>query len=192
MSKKRKKKNQVTGVKDIRLNRGLSRWYTLQTFIMLGISGFTTIVMDQLSKYLRDTPEFDILRLLGFVAVLLVILGVFMLLQYSATKRHLEKIYNSVEMLAHGRYGHKLKVGKYTVFRSLALDINRLSKELEKVHMLRTDFVNSYSHEFKTPIASISGFAQILLERGNDMTDEERKKYLKIIEILHFTTCKAY
>lgn len=181
MSKKRKKKNQVTGVKDIRLNRGLSRWYTLQTFIMLGISGFTTIVMDQLSKYLRDTPEFDILRLLGFVAVLLVILGVFMLLQYSATKRHLEKIYNSVEMLAHGRYGHKLKVGKYTVFRNLALDINRLSKELEKVHMLRTDFVNSYSHEFKTPIASISGFAQILLERGNDMTDEERKEYLKII-----------
>ncbi len=181
MSKKKKRKNQVSAAKDIQLNRGLSRWYTLQTFIMLGISGFTTIVMDQLSKYLRDTPEFDTLRLLGFVGVLIVILGVFMLLQYSATKRHLEKIYNSVEMLAHGHYGHKLKVGKYTVFRNLALDINRLSEELQKVHMLRTDFVNGYSHEFKTPIASISGFAQILLKNGNELTDEERKKYLKII-----------
>jgi len=179
--RKRRKKNQLLTAKDIQLNRGLSRWYTLQTFIMLGISGFTTIVMDMLSKYLRDTKEFDPLRLLGYLGVLIVILGVFMLFQYSATKRHLEKIYNSIEMLAHGHYGHKLKVGKYTVFRSLALDINRLSEELEKVHMLRTDFVNSYSHEFKTPIASISGFAQILLEKGNDLTDEERKEYLKII-----------
>ncbi len=181
MIKKSKKKRQVPAAKDIQLNRGLSRWYTLQTFIMLGISGFTTIVMDMLSKYLRDTPEFDILRLLGYVGVLIVILGIFMLLQYSATKRHLEKIYNSVEMLAHGHYGHKLKVGKYTVFRNLALDINRLSEELEKVHMLRTDFVNSYSHEFKTPISSISGFAQLLLEKGDEITDEEKKKYLKII-----------
>ena len=47
--------------------------------------------------------------------------------------------------------------------------------------MLRTDFVNSYSHEFKTPIASISGFAQILLDEQNTLTDEERKTYLSII-----------
>ena len=181
IKKKKKRKNQLLKAKDIQLHKGLSRWYTLQTLIMLGISGFTTIVMDQLSKYLRDTKEFDPLRLLGFLAVLIVILGVFMLLEYSANKRHLEKIYKSIEMLAHGHYGHKLKVGRYTVFRSLALDINRLSEELKKVHVLRTDFVNSYSHEFKTPIASISGFAQILLEKGNDLTDEERKEYLKII-----------
>ena len=32
--------------------------------------------------------------------------------------------------------------------------------------MLRNDFVNSYSHEYKTPIASIKGFAQLLLEAG--------------------------
>ena len=181
IKKKKKRKNQLLKAKDIQLHKGLSRWYTLQTLIMLGISGFTTIVMDKLSKYLRDTIEFDPLRLLGFLAVLIVILGIFMLLEYSANKRHLEKIYKSIEMLAHGHYGHKLKVGRYTVFRSLALDINRLSEELKKVHVLRTDFVNSYSHEFKTPIASISGFAQILLEKGNDLTDEERKEYLKII-----------
>ncbi len=182
MSRKKKQKNQKSPtVNDIQLNRGLSRWFVLQTFIMLGISGFTTIVMDQADKYLDNTPDFDPLRLAGFVALLIVILGVFTLLQYSATKRHLEKIYNSIEMLAHGNYGHKLKVGKYTVFRNLAIDINRLSEELKKVHMLRSDFVNSYSHEFKTPIASISGFAQLLLDENNNLSEEERKKYLQII-----------
>lgn len=182
MSKKKKRKSQISPtVNDIQLNRGLSRWFILQTLIMLGISGFTTIVMDQADKYLDNTPDFDPLRLTGFLALLIVILGVFTLLQYSATKRHLEKIYNSIEMLAHGNYGHKLKVGKYTVFRNLAIDINRLSEELKKVHMLRSDFVNSYSHEFKTPIASISGFAQLLLDENNNLTEEERKHYLQII-----------
>ncbi len=180
--KKRKRKNQTPpSVKDITLNRGLSRWFILQTFIMLGISGFTTIVMDQAGKYFKNTSELDPLRLLGFLALLILILGIFTLLQYSATKRHLEKIYNSIEMLAHGHYGHKLKVGKYTVFRNLAIDINRLSEELEKVHMLRSDFVNGYSHEFKTPISSIKGFAQILLDESVNLTEEERKNYLKII-----------
>lgn len=182
MSKMKKQKaKKSSSVKDIQLNRGLSRWFILQTFIMLGISGFTTIVMDRAGKYLQNTPDLDPLRLIGFVALLIFILGVFMLLQFSATKRHLEKIYNSIEMLARGQYGHKLKVGRYTVFRSLAIDINRLSEELKKVHMLRSDFVNSYSHEFKTPIASISGFAQLLLDDNNNLTEEERRKYLQII-----------
>lgn len=182
MSKMKKQKaKKSSSVKDIQLNRGLSRWFVLQTFIMLGISGFTTIVMDQAGKYLQNTPELDPLRLIGFLALLIFILGVFMLLQFSATKRHLEKIYNSIEMLARGQYGHKLKVGRYTVFRSLAIDINRLSEELKKVHMLRSDFVNSYSHEFKTPIASISGFAQLLLDENNNLTEEEHRKYLQII-----------
>ena len=181
MSKKKRKEQKTPTVNDIQLNRGLSRWFVLQTFIMLGISGFTTIVMDQAGKYMKNTPQFDPLRLLGFLALLVVILGVFILLEYSATKRHLEKIYNSIELLAHGYYGHKLKVGRYTVFRSLAIDINRLSEELKRVHMLRSDFVNSYSHEFKTPITSISGFAQLLLDDNNNLSEEERKHYLQII-----------
>ena len=182
MKKKIKRKNQTSpNVKDIQLNRGLSRWFILQTFIMLGISGFTTIVMDQAGKYLENTPQLDPFRLIGFVALLVVIFGIFMLLEFSATKRHLEKIYNSIEKLAHGEYGHKLKVGRYTVFRNLAIDINRLSEELQKVHMLRNDFVNSYSHEFKTPISSIKGFAQILLDDNGSLTEEEKTTYLRII-----------
>lgn len=51
--------------------------------------------------------------------------------------------------------------------------------ELESVQMLRNDFINNYSHEFKTPIASINGFASLLLEK--DLPPEEQRKYLEII-----------
>jgi signal transduction histidine kinase len=45
--------------------------------------------------------------------------------------------------------------------------------------MLRSDFVNSFSHEFKTPIVSIRGFAR-LLQRGN-LTEKQQQEYLEII-----------
>ena len=46
--------------------------------------------------------------------------------------------------------------------------------------MLRGDFINNFSHEFKTPIVSIAGFAK-LLKRG-DLTEEQRAEYVDIIE----------
>lgn len=47
--------------------------------------------------------------------------------------------------------------------------------------MLRSDFINNFSHEFKTPIVSITGFAK-LLKRGN-LTPEQQQEYLDIIEM---------
>ena len=54
-----------------------------------------------------------------------------------------------------------------------------MAAELESVELLRTDFINNFSHEFKTPIVSIRGFAK-MLEHG-DISDEERREYLGII-----------
>ena len=45
--------------------------------------------------------------------------------------------------------------------------------------MFRSDFINSFSHEFKTPIVSIRGFARQL--QRDDITDEERREYATII-----------
>ena len=45
--------------------------------------------------------------------------------------------------------------------------------------MLRSDFVNSFSHEFKTPIVSILGFAKLL--KRADIPPEKREEYLDII-----------
>ena len=46
--------------------------------------------------------------------------------------------------------------------------------------MLRGDFINNFSHEFKTPIVSIAGFAK-LLRRGN-LTEKQKEEYLEVIE----------
>ena len=57
---------------------------------------------------------------------------------------------------------------------------NKAAEELGGTEILRKDFINNFSHEFKTPIVSIAGFAK-LLRRGN-LTDAQKEEYLAIIE----------
>lgn len=69
--------------------------------------------------------------------------------------------------------GHKL-------IKEIEGSVNKLAEELEKTEMLRSDFINSFSHEFKTPIVSIAGLARLLNQ--SDVSDEERRRYLSAIE----------
>jgi len=63
--------------------------------------------------------------------------------------------------------------------RELISSYNHMAQELSSIEMFRTDFINNFSHEFKTPIVSIRGFAK-QLER-EDLTDEQRREYTRII-----------
>lgn len=52
--------------------------------------------------------------------------------------------------------------------------------ELKKLELMRKDFVANVSHELKTPITSIKGFSETLLD-GAIHDQESRKKFLTII-----------
>lgn len=55
-----------------------------------------------------------------------------------------------------------------------------MAEELENTEMLRTNFINDFSHEFKTPIVSIKGFAKLL--QKDNLDQKTHDKYLQIIE----------
>ena len=56
---------------------------------------------------------------------------------------------------------------------------NAMADDLEKTEIFRKDFISNFSHEFKTPIVSIRGFAHQL--RYGDLSEERREEYLEII-----------
>ena len=61
----------------------------------------------------------------------------------------------------------------------LAENFNTMMAELEGIELFRSGFINDFSHEFKTPLVSIRGFAKQL--ENDDITDEEKKLYAGII-----------
>jgi signal transduction histidine kinase len=98
--------------------------------------------------------------------------------------KYVNRIINQMNRLAAGDFKTRLSYGEplghHPTFREITDSFNRMAEELEHTEMLRSDFINNFSHEFKTPIVSIAGFTK-LLKRGN-LTEEEKAEYLDIIE----------
>ena len=93
--------------------------------------------------------------------------------------RPLREMMNATDKIAAGDYSVRLDLKGPEEFRQLSSKFNHMAEELGSVELLRTDFVNNFSHEFKTPIVSIRGFAKAL--KWDDLSDQEREEYLDII-----------
>ncbi|HWQ74188.1 MAG TPA: HAMP domain-containing sensor histidine kinase [Syntrophomonas sp.] len=61
----------------------------------------------------------------------------------------------------------------------LIRNFNHMAEELGSIEMFRNDFINNFSHEFKTPIVSIRGFAKQL--QNDNLSSEKRQEYTAII-----------
>lgn len=96
----------------------------------------------------------------------------------------INELINSMNRLKLGDFKARLdydgKLKNYPVLLEMKDSFNTMAQELENTEMLRSDFINNFSHEFKTPIVSIAGFAK-LLRRGN-LTQEQKEEYMAIIE----------
>lgn len=89
------------------------------------------------------------------------------------------QIMEATDKIADGDYTVRLALKGPEEIQRLGSKFNHMAEELGSVEMLCTDFINNFSHEFKTPIVSIRGYAREL--KWDDLTPEERNEYLDII-----------
>lgn len=98
------------------------------------------------------------------------------------SRRILQAILRAMKELAAGKFETKISFGLLPMPREydeLAAAFNDMAKELSGIEMMRADFINNFSHEFKTPIVSLQGFAKQLKRPG--LTDAEREEYIDIL-----------
>ncbi len=133
----------------------------------------------------NEEISFDLTPTLVYLSITSVVIGIgitFLAIKYPL--KPLNRMINQINRLASGDFKARLKFGRplsaHPTFKEISESFNKMAEELEGTEMLRSDFVNNFSHEFKTPIVSIAGFAK-LLRRGN-LTKEQKEEYLAIIE----------
>lgn len=90
-----------------------------------------------------------------------------------------KRLIDALNRVASGDYNVKITYKHLDGFNAVYENFNKMTEELKSVKTLREDFVHDFSHEFKTPIASINGFANLLLE--NNLSEEEHRQIVKII-----------
>ena len=135
-------------------------------------------------------PYFDAQMFKGSFFTLIVIIacilvGAIITLLFSRLMvKPFNRIIDAMNRLASGDFKTRLSFKKpfhsHPAIEELTVSFNAMATELDKTEILRSDFINNFSHEFKPPIVSIAGFAK-LLKRGN-LTEEQKQEYYNIIE----------
>lgn len=96
------------------------------------------------------------------------------------TFRPVEKVIKAMKRVEKGDFSVRIEdncaVGE---IGDLVKSYNKMAEELNGIEMFRENFINSFSHEFKTPIVSIQGFAKQL--KKDNLSDEKRQEYIDII-----------
>lgn len=93
--------------------------------------------------------------------------------------RPFRTIITAMEQITKGDYSVQLNFEYPKELKDFSESFNLMTKELSNTEILRSDFINSFSHEFKTPIISIKGFSKLL--KNKNLTEEEKEEYLNII-----------
>lgn len=127
----------------------------------------------------------------GQQIIMLLLIGISLVIGFlliSLTSRvsltYINKFINQMNRLAAGDFKARLSyqgiVSRHPTIREIEGSFNNLADELENMQMLKTEFINNFSHEFKTPIVSVAGFAKLL--KHGKLSEEQRAEYLNIIE----------
>lgn len=90
-----------------------------------------------------------------------------------------EKYKRALREIACGNFDVCVPEDKTALFGQIAHDINLTARELKNNRIMRNDFVSNFSHELKTPIVSINGFAELLM--ADTVNEDERREYAAII-----------
>lgn len=98
--------------------------------------------------------------------------------------RPIRELINSMDKLASGDFSTRIQAGAvmqmYPPYVNVTQSFNKMAEQLESTERLRGEFINNLSHEFKTPLVSIAGFATLLRKGG--LGPGKQQEYIAVIE----------
>lgn len=122
----------------------------------------------------------DIL-ILFFVSAMVIIVAAFALIYRQAVKvsASISRINSAVLDIAAGNFDERLAVSGQDELSQLASSFNFMASSLGKLDNMRNRFISDISHELRTPMTSISGFIEGILD--GTIPPEKQDDYLKIV-----------
>ena len=153
--------------------------------IALSLAALTVFLLVKLNIIVSIDGQVDLGSFLFFMSLISLVIGsALTVLLGKIPLRPINKLVNGMNHLADGKFETRLEYSRlienYPTFVEITDSFNRMAEQLQNTEMLRGDFINNFSHEFKTPIVSIAGFAEIL--ESAELSEEERAQYIGAIK----------
>jgi signal transduction histidine kinase len=133
---------------------------------------------DQISGDTRDTALLVAAGLIaGLTGALLLFSGLI-----SSLRRPLEQLVDAAGRLAAGDRSARVEVGGLSETAALGAAFNEMAEELEieegrrdELDRLKDEFVLTASHELRSPLTSVQGFAELLMLDKDSLTPRQRE-----------------
>ena len=167
----------------------LTLLFSLMVFLIIAAAAGLSIGLLFLALHLGIITSIDgtiqVGETLLFMSLISTLLGLLLaILTSKLTLKPINRIINQLNRLSEGDFQVRIHFGKpigsLAAFQQIEQSFNKAADELSHTETLRGDFINNFSHEFKTPIVSIAGFAKLL--KHKHLTEEQRMEYLTVIE----------
>lgn len=121
-----------------------------------------------------------------FLALVLALLVGLLAIWYLT--RNLRRIIDTVRRFKEGDFGARVHLQSQGELSSLADNYNEMAdtivaniEELQGVEKLRRELIANVSHDLRTPLAIMQGYVETLLIKEDQLTEQERRKYLHTI-----------
>ncbi len=95
--------------------------------------------------------------------------------------RPMRLVTEAVDKIARGEYDHEIPVSGPREIRNLATQFNEMVAKVKESQQQLRHFVADVSHQLRTPLTSIQGFAQAMLD-GTADDEGSRQKAAQVIE----------
>ena len=142
---------------------------------LICVSFVSWLVMDVL--HISDIPYTVWIIISSVIAG--IVLNNFLSIRYFGPVLKLKK---AMQQVAEGDFSIRLKAGnELEEIQDIYTNFNRMVQELEATEILQTDFVSNVSHEFKTPISAIEGYATLLQNSEVPVSGEQEEYIDKIL-----------
>ncbi len=163
------------------------RWiFAVDSIVVIG----AVMAYGAVARYWLGMTEENALSMLAIIPLMILVVSASTAVILHSIRRKMGTLLDGIQAVSDGNLDVELDCKKAGEYKSIYQGFNRMTAELKKTKQEMQSFVNEFSHEFKTPITSIAGFAQYLLDTGSDIESPERMEYLQIIseEALRLST----
>lgn len=173
------------------LSPGERRIFSAAEFDLEGQKGFIYIILTgQMWQTLSDALlESYTLRggVLAFVLALLFALLIGLIMIGYLTKR-LRRLVAAMQEFEDGDMEVRLEVTGQDEIARLGHHFNRMASAIwenfeavKSTERLRQDLIANVSHDLRTPLAVIHGYAETLQLKGSSLPEEDRERYIRVV-----------
>ena len=141
-------------------------------------AGFICAFIPMSKMKAEASAYMDILNI-GMILIFLVLFVIFTAI-YFYTGIPIKTIKTAAGEYAKGNYDHEMKIKSHDEYKELSDTISYMVSELKSNEEKQRKFIANISHDFRSPLTSIKGYAEAL--KDGTIPYENKDKYLDVIQ----------